>query len=121
MYLPLVTSISSPPAVFTVVVPFDVAGLESSSRDNVTEKNSGEGVLVSQQAVEGLLRDLGKGVVGGGEHSEGSLPGEGVHKTGGLDRSQEGGGLRGGDGQLGDVLGRGGRGLGAAAIAASGG
>ena len=56
-----------------------VAGLESGSRDNVTEKNSCEGILVSQQAVEGLLRDLGKGVVGGGEHSEGSLPGEGVH------------------------------------------
>merc|ERR1719447_96306 len=31
----------------------NVAGLESSSRDNVAEENSCEGVLVSQQAVEG--------------------------------------------------------------------
>merc|ERR1719373_877036 len=52
-----------------------VAGLESSSRDNVAEENSCEGVL------------------GGGEHCEGSLPGEGVHKTGSLDSSQEGGEL----------------------------
>merc|ERR1719447_2433238 len=98
-----------------------VAGLESGSRDNVAEENSGEGVLVSQQAVESLLRDLGKGVVGGGEHCEGSLPGEGVHKTGSLDSSQEGGELRGGDRQLGDVLRRGGLGPGAAVVATSGG
>merc|ERR1719447_263716 len=51
-----------------------VAGLESSSRDNMTEENSCEGILVSQEAVEGLLRDLGKGVVGGANTVKGPSP-----------------------------------------------
>jgi len=65
------------------------SGLKSSTRDNMAEKHSCEGVLVSEQAVEGFLRDLGKGIVGGGEDSEGTLAGKGVNQTGSFDSGQK--------------------------------
>ena len=66
-----------------------LSGLESSTRDNVAEKHSCEGVLVSEQAVEGVRRDLGKGIVGGGEDGEGTLASEGVNQAGSFDGGQE--------------------------------
>ena len=82
-------------------------GLKSSTRDNMTEKHSCEGVLVSQKAVESLLWDLGKGIIGGGEDSEGTIASKSVNEAGSFDSGQQGGELGGGDGKLCDVLGRG--------------
>merc|ERR1719400_470153 len=82
-------------------------GLESSARDNMTEKHSCEGILVSKKAVESLLWDLGKGIVGGGEDGEGTLASESVNKASSFDSGQQSGELGGGDGELCDVLGRG--------------
>merc|ERR1712060_806316 len=81
-------------------------GLESSARDNMTEKHSGEGVLVRQKAVESLLGDLGKGIVGGGEDCKGTLASESVNEAGSFDSGQQGRELGGGDGELCNVLGR---------------
>ena len=82
-------------------------GLESSTRDNMTEKHSCEGVLVSQKAVESLLGDLGKGIVGRGKDGEWTVASESVDKAGSFDSGQQGRELGGGDGELCDVLGRG--------------
>merc|ERR1719234_1900745 len=81
-------------------------GLKSSARHDVAEKHSCEGVLVSEKAVEGVGGDLGKSIVGGGEHCEGTLSSEGVDQAGSLDGGKEGGELRSGDGKLCNVLGR---------------
>merc|ERR1712192_230342 len=67
-----------------------LSGLKSSARDNVAEKNSCQGVLVSEQAVEGVAWDLGKSIVGGGEHCEGTFSSEGVDQAGSLDSGKEG-------------------------------
>merc|ERR1719234_3063242 len=82
------------------------SGLKSGARDDVAEKHSCEGVLVSEQAVEGVAWDLGKSIVGGGEHGEGTLSSEGVDQAGSLDSGKQGGELRSGDGKLCNVLGR---------------
>merc|ERR1712060_22013 len=82
-------------------------GLEGSARDNMTEKHSGEGVLVSQKAVESLLGDLGKGIVGGGEDCKGTLASGSAHEAGSFDSGQERRELGGGDGEFCNVLGRG--------------
>ena len=82
------------------------SGLKSGTRDDVTEKHSCQGVLVSEEAVEGVRWDLGKSIVGGGEDSEGTLSSEGVDQAGSFDGSKKGGELRGGDGELCNVLGR---------------
>ena len=81
------------------------SGLESGTRDDVAEKHSCQGVLVSKEAVEGVWWDLGKSIVGGGEDGEGTLSSEGVDQAGSLDGSKEGWKLGGGDGELCDVLG----------------
>merc|ERR1712060_579382 len=91
-------------------------GLESSARDNMTEKHSCEGVLVSQKAVESLLGDLGKGIVGGGEDCKGTLASESVNEAGSFDSGQQGRELGGGDGELCNVLGRGWWGSSASAV-----
>ena len=65
------------------------SGLKSSTRDNMAEKHSCEGVLVSEQAVECVRRDLGESIVGGGEDGEGTLASEGVNQAGSFDGSQK--------------------------------
>merc|ERR1712192_138145 len=67
-----------------------LSGLKSGARDDVAEKHSCEGVLVSEKAVEGVGWDLGKCIVGGGEHGEGTLSSEGVDQAGSLDGGEEG-------------------------------
>ena len=84
-----------------------LTGLESSTGDNMTEKHSCEGVLVSEEAVQSLLWDLGKSIVGGSKDGEGTLASEGVNEASSFDGSQKSGELGCGDGQLCDVLGRG--------------
>merc|ERR1719400_1538830 len=84
-----------------------VAGHQGGARHHVAEEDGGEGLLVRQQAVQGGLRDLGEGLVGRREHCEGSLASKGLHKACSLHSCQESGEVRGGDGELRDVLGRG--------------
>ena len=83
-----------------------VFGHNSGTRNNVAEKHSCKGVLVIEEVVEGVLRDLGKSIIGGGEDGEGTLSSEGVDQAGSFDGSKKGGELRGGDGELCNVLGR---------------
>merc|ERR1740128_790370 len=75
-------------------------GRQSSTRDDMTEKHSCQGVLVGEEAAEGFLRDLGKSIVGGGEDSEGTLASEGVDQAGSFDSGQKSGELGSGDGEL---------------------
>ena len=80
-----------------------VLALEGGSGHNVTEEHGGQSLLVGQQTVQSLGGNLVKGGVGGREHGEGSLAGQGLYEVGGLDGGQEGGELRGGDNKLGNV------------------
>jgi len=82
--------------------------LKGGLRDDVTEEDGGESILVLQQTVQGLGGDLVEGGVGGSKDSEGSGAGQGVDQTGGLDGGEEGRELRGGNYQVGDGLGSGG-------------
>ena len=61
---------------------------------DVSEKDLGEGGDVTQQAVQGVLGDLGEGVVGWSEDSERSEVGDGLlGEPGGGDGSHQGGEL----------------------------
>merc|ERR1719400_527680 len=84
-----------------------VAGHQGGARHHVAEEDGGEGLLVRQQAVQGGLGDLGEGLVGRREHCEGSFASKGLHKACRLHSCQESGEVRGGDGKLRNVLGRG--------------
>jgi len=68
-------------------------------------------VLGVEEVVEERLGELGEGLVGGGEHGEGTGTGKGVDELAGLEGSDEGGEIGSGNGEVNDGLaGRGGRG-----------
>ena len=82
----------------------DVYLLKSGTRNNMAEKNSCHGVRVIEEVVEGVLIDLGKSIIGGGEEGEGTLAREGFGQVGSLDGIKEGREPRSGSEQLYDVL-----------------
>merc|ERR1719343_933840 len=84
-----------------------VLGGQGGGGNDMPEEHGGESLLVGKQAVQGVLGHLGEGSVGGSEHGEGSITGEGVHEASSLDSGKQSGELGSGDGQLCDVLGRG--------------
>merc|ERR1719180_475332 len=74
------------------------------NRNNVAEKHSCQGVLIIEEVFQGVLINLGKSIIGGGEDGEETLAREGFDQVGSLDGGKEGRELRSGSGQLCDGL-----------------
>merc|ERR1711971_608767 len=73
------------------VAPVDSLG-EHSPGGNMPQQHLGQSLLVSQETIESGLRDLGEGVIGGGEDGEGLSVLDGVHQTSSSDSSHQSGG-----------------------------
>jgi len=80
----------------------DVLTLEGGAGHNVPQEDSLEGILVGEKGIESISGDLIESSVGGGEHGEGSLGRQNIHKVSGLDSGEEGGELGVGGHQAGD-------------------
>jgi len=80
----------------------DVLTLEGGAGHNVPEEDGLEGILVGEKGIESISGDLIESCVGGGEHGEGSLGRQNIHKVSGLDSGEEGGELGVGGHQAGD-------------------
>jgi len=63
----------------------DLLALQPDAWQNMTLQNLLQLLLVGHQLVEGVHRDLVESSISGGEHSEGSGPGEVLHHAGGLE------------------------------------
>jgi len=81
----------------------DVLALELGPGHHVPQEDGLELLLVSEEGVKSISRDLIESRVSGGEHSEGSLGRQNIHQVSGLDGGKECGELGVGGHKLGDV------------------
>merc|ERR1719452_294611 len=85
----------------------DIARLESSTRNNMAEKDGSQGFFVCKEAIECFRRNLCKSLISRSEDSERTISRQSLDQASCLDCCQQGGEGGGGYGQLGYVLSRG--------------